>query len=70
MGSVEGFLRDFLDVDLIEGVAVSALFKNGKNLKNLQNRTNRKFSNVALFSCVSAWFPLVSDGPMVRDLCN
>ena len=56
-------------------LGISFLFKKGKKSKSLQNRENKnveigvsKFS--LYFPYVLAGFPLVSDGPMVWDLCN
>jgi hypothetical protein len=53
-------------------IAVSFLFKKVKNNKSAKSKNNAK-SYILQFRCflyAFACFPLVSDGPMVRDLCN
>ena len=54
-------------------MAVSFLLKKGKNPTKLQNQTNEKngYSDISLNSPYAlASFSLVSDGQMVRELCN
>ena len=58
---------------LMRHARFSFLFKKGKNPETTQSLKNVKIENSQTsvdFPYVLGGFPLVSDGRMVRDLCN